>query len=152
MEILKTGCILFVVAVAGFFIGINAHPVKIYNIPLNAPYLSMCSGVQINSPDSWLIAKTNCLGRIAGYSAGHEMSIELNNLFISRSQPANKNERLAPLWCIPIGTSDGAILDRVENWVINHPADWQLVSKNLNSLNGSLVLASRALVLSYPCK
>ena len=128
-------------------------PAKVIPVPhtITTEYLTMCSGVEISSPDAYYIAKANCLGRIAGYSAGHLMTIELNNLYID-GQPANKFAHVKPLWCVGPTVTDKQLLESIDIWIANHKADVDVIAKQYDPSNGALIIATKALIDAYPCK
>jgi hypothetical protein len=111
----------------------------------------MCSGVDITSPDAYYIAKSNCLGRIAGYSAGHLMTIELNNLYAS-DQPANKHTPIKSLWCVGPTITDKQLLESIDLWTLEHIPEVEAIADQYDPSNGALIIATKALIEAYPCK
>jgi hypothetical protein len=108
-------------------------------------FLNACSGVTITSANSQLVAYTNCMGRIRGYSDGHMLTVALHNEIF-------KTDKVKPMWCVPSSQTDGEVIQSVLGWIDANPAVYTSNNTQYTGLSGAYANITRALVDQYGCK
>ena len=136
---------LLFIAITAFAVTVTTLPVVTQSIKQtpSIKFLEMCSSIKITTQNSLLMAESNCLGRISGYVAGHEMTMELTKLYSPTSMPK--------LWCVPSNVVDGQLLQSVLKWISLNEGEFQTIRSKYKDSDASMLIISKALANTYIC-
>ena len=111
-------------------------------VSLESELLTMCTGLTALDPDVKPLAIASCLGRIRGFSDGHQMT--------TRMLSETEANRIA-LWCVSPQTTDIEVFQSVVKWSEANPERFYVLSKSAAAPTATMLIVVAALHAQYPC-
>jgi hypothetical protein len=123
-----------------------AQPVPVPPVVESPGFLSLCSGVGTPSEAAKPIATAVCLGRISGFTTGHQLTVHM-----AAGNGANEND--LKLWCVVHSKiTDEQLYRTVALWANANPARLKEFVENEGSTNAAATMMFvAALHDAYPC-
>lgn len=111
-------------------------------------FITLCSGLELNSETAKSIAASSCMSRIVGYADGHRMTVELSKAAAKDVQ----SKSIMPLWCIPNNATDKYVFESVLMWIRQDPIMFNQLTTRYKGLGGAMAVVTKSLHETFPCK